>query len=174
STIRHKLHSASRPIWNEPILLLSTMSATLTTLAAVSTRIQYTGADLPQYGHSGELIAPRDLARFQAPQAKILLPSVAEGNLIQRQVARFYDVASIVQCAIVDRAGDHERVRANRPHPERLRKRLIIGVTETSSQAHAIQVVGERRDAGQRIRQRAEHAVAGGEACGKRLHLLFH
>ena len=68
------------------------MSATLTTLAAVSTRIQYTRADLPQYGHGGELLAPRDLARFEAPQAKILLPCVAKGDLIQRQVVRLYDL----------------------------------------------------------------------------------
>src|SRR6266849_5914339 len=100
------------PIWKRPISLLSIMSATLTTLAAVSTRIQYTGGGLPQYGHSGELLAPRDLARFEAPQAKILLPCVAERDLIQRQIAGLYDVAPIVQRAIIDGARDHERVLA--------------------------------------------------------------
>src|SRR5260221_7993416 len=118
------------PIWKRPILLLSIMSATLTTLAAVSTRIQYTGGGLPQYGHSGELIAPRDLARFEAPQAKILLPRVAEGDLIQRQVARLYDVAPVVQRAIVERVGDHECVGVNRPNTELLRERLRVCITE--------------------------------------------
>src|SRR5947209_2068091 len=120
------------PIWKGPILLLSTISAMLTTLAAVSTRIQYTGAGLPQYGHSGEWLAPSDLARFEPSQAKILLPPIAERDLIQRQVARLYDVAPIVERAIIDGARDHERVRANRSNAESLRKWLIIRVAETS------------------------------------------